>query len=70
MGNERVTAVKLEQIEQYHGEPKQKHETRSRGEFLWSTTDQRAVERMFENATQACSALAQHIATRAFDFEG
>jgi uncharacterized protein YutE (UPF0331/DUF86 family) len=25
---------------------------------------------MFENAIQACSALAQHIATRAFDFEG
>ncbi len=35
-----------------------------------STTEQRAVERMFENAIQACSALAQHIATRAFDFEG
>ena len=49
---------------------KQKQETRSREEFLRSTTEQRAVERMFENAIQACSALAQHIATRAFDFEG
>jgi Uncharacterized conserved protein len=25
---------------------------------------------MFENAIQACSDLAQHIATRAFDYEG
>jgi len=49
---------------------KQKQETRSREEFLQSTTEQRAVERMFENARQACSALAQHSATRAFGFEG
>ncbi|WP_201741555.1 HepT-like ribonuclease domain-containing protein [Salinigranum halophilum] len=45
---------------------KQKQETCSREEFLQSTTDQRAVERMFENAIQACSDLAHHIATRAF----
>jgi uncharacterized protein YutE (UPF0331/DUF86 family) len=49
---------------------KPEQETRFREEFLQSTTEQRAVERMFENAIQACSALAQHIATRAFDFEG
>ena len=68
MVDERVVAVKLEQIEQYHGELKQKQETCSREEFLQSTTEQRAVERMFENARQACSALAQHSATRAFGF--
>lgn len=70
MVDERVVAVKLEQIEQYHGELEQKQETLSRDEFLRSTTEQRAVERMFENAIQACSDLAQHIATRAFGYEG
>jgi len=68
--DERVVAVKLEQIEQYHGELKEKQETLSRREFLSSTTEQRAVERMFENAIQACSDLAQHIATHEFGFEG
>lgn len=38
--------------------------------FLTSTTEQRAVERMFENAIQACSDLAQHVATHAFGFDG
>ena len=70
MVDERVVAVKLEQIEQYHSELKQKQDTLSREEFLQSTTEQRAVERMFENAIQACSDLTQHIATRAFGFEG
>jgi uncharacterized protein YutE (UPF0331/DUF86 family) len=68
--DERVVSVKLEQIEQYHGELKAKQETLSRGEFLLSTTEQRAVERMFENAIQACADLAQHIATREFGFDG
>ena len=70
MVDERVVARKLEAVEQYHGELSEKQETLSRSEFLQSTTEQRAVERMFENAIQACSDLAQHIATRAFDYEG
>ena len=70
MVDERVISVKLEQIEQYHGELKEKRETLSRDEFLQSTTEQRAVERMFENVIQACSDLAQHIATQEFDFDG
>lgn len=70
MADERVVAIKLEQIEQYHGELTEKRETLSRTEFLGSTTQQRAVERMFENAIQACSDLAQHVATREFGYEG
>lgn len=70
MVDERVVARTLERIEQYHGELSEKQETLSRSEFLRSTTEQRAVERMFENAIQACSDLAQHIATRAFGYEG
>jgi uncharacterized protein YutE (UPF0331/DUF86 family) len=68
--DERVISVKLKQIEQYHGELKSKQETLSRREFLSSTTEQRAVERMFENAIQACADLAQHIATREFVDDG
>lgn len=70
MVDERVVAIKLEQIEQYHGELAEKRQTLSRSEFLDSTTEQRAVERMFENAVQACSDLAQHIATQAFSYDG
>ena len=70
MVDERVVSVKLEQIEQYYGELKTKQETLSRQEFLSSTTEQRAVERMFENAIQACADLAQHIASREFGFNG
>lgn len=70
MADERIVSVKLEQIEQYHGELKDKQETLSRNEFLQDTTEQRAVERMFENAIQACSDLAQHIATQEFGFDG
>ena len=70
MVDERVVAVKLEQIEQYYSELKTKRETVSRQEFLSSTTEQRAVERMFENAIQACADLAQHIASREFGFNG
>lgn len=70
MVDERVVSVKLEQIEQYHGELTAKREELSRGQFLSNTTEQRAVERMFENTIQACADLAQHIATRAFEFDG
>ncbi|RDZ49982.1 DUF86 domain-containing protein [Haloferax sp. Atlit-4N] len=70
MADERVVSIKLEQIEQYYGELKDKQETLSRQEFLQSTTEQRAVERMFENAIQACSDLAQHVATRDFGYTG
>lgn len=70
MADERVVAVKLEQIEQYHGELIEKRESLSRREFLGSTTEQRAVERMFENAIQASADLAQHVATRDFAYDG
>ena len=70
MADERVVAIKLEQIEQYHGELTAKQAALSRREFLQSTTQQRAVERMFENAIQACSDLAQHVATRDFGYDG
>jgi uncharacterized protein YutE (UPF0331/DUF86 family) len=70
VADERVVSVKLEQIEQYHGELVEKQETLSRSAFRQSTTEQRAVERMFENAIQACSDLAQHIATNDFGYEG
>ena len=46
-----------------------KREILSRTGFLGNTTEQRAVERMFENAIQACSDLAQHIVTHDFDFD-
>ena len=70
MVDERVVSVKLEQIEQYHGELEAKREALDREEFLGSTTEQRAVERMFENAIQASADLAQHVATREFGFDG
>lgn len=70
MADQRVVAIKLEQIEQYHGELTEKQATLSRSDFLESTTQQRAVERMFENAVQACSDLAQHVATRDFGYDG
>lgn len=70
MADERVVSVKLEQIEQYHGELLAKRRSLSREEFLGSTTERRAVERMFENVVQACSDLAQHIATVDFGWNG
>lgn len=69
MVDERVVSVKLEQIEQYHGELTEKQDL-SRSEFLGSTTEQRAVERMFENAIQASADLAQHVATHDFGYQG
>jgi len=69
VADERVVATKLEQIEQFHGELVEKQASLTRSEFLESVTEQRAVERMFENAIQACSDLAQHVATRDFDYE-
>jgi len=68
--DERVVSVKLKQIERYHGELNAKQETLSRREFLSSTTERRAVERMFENAIQVCADLAQHVASREFGFDG
>ncbi|WP_176451139.1 DUF86 domain-containing protein [Halorubrum sp. Ea1] len=70
MIDERIVSVKLEQIEQYYSELNAKRETLSRQEFLSSTTEQRAIERMFENAIQACADLAQHVASREFEFDG
>jgi uncharacterized protein YutE (UPF0331/DUF86 family) len=70
VADERVVSVKLEQIEQYHGELLEKRESLSRHAFLQSTTEQRAVERMFENVIQASADLAQHIATRDFEYDG
>lgn len=70
VAEKRVVAVKLKQIEQYHSELVEKRETLSRERFIESTTEQRAVERMFENAIQACSDLAQHIAARDFGYDG
>jgi len=70
VADERVVAIKLEQIEQYHGELSEKQQTLSKAAFLRSTTQQRAVERMFENAIQACSDLAQHVATQDFGYDG
>ncbi|WP_211608553.1 ribonuclease HepT family protein [Haloferax larsenii] len=52
MADERVVSIKLEQIEQSHGELREKQETLSRREFLQSTTEQRAVERMFETLSK------------------
>lgn len=48
--DERVISQKLEEIEQYHGELKLKQSSLSHGDLLTDTTEQRAVERMFENA--------------------
>jgi uncharacterized protein YutE (UPF0331/DUF86 family) len=70
VADERVVATKLEQIEQYHAELVEKQASLTRSEFMQSVTEQRAVERMFENAIQACSDLAQHVATRDFDYDG
>ncbi len=70
VADERVVSVKLKQIEQYHGELKEKQETLSRDDLLTNTTEKRAVERMFENAIQACADLAQHITSQDFDFDG
>lgn len=70
MADERVVATKLEQIEKYHGELMEKQTSLTRSGFLESVTEQRAVERMFENAIQACSDLAQHVAARDLGYEG
>jgi len=70
MVDRRVVATKLEQIEQYYGELAAKQQSLTREEFRGETTEQRAVERMFENAIQACADLAQHLATHNFDYEG
>lgn len=63
-----MVAKKLEQIEQYHGELKEKQQSLSHEHLLTDTTEQRAVERMFENAIQACSDFAQHVANTRLRF--
>lgn len=70
MVDEDVVATKLEQIEQYFGELAGKRQSLTRQELLARTTEQRAVERMFENAIQACADLAQHVATTEFGYQG
>lgn len=70
MVDERVVSQKLEQIEQYHSELTSKQQSLSREDLLRNTTEQRAVERMFENAIQACADLSKHIAAQEFDFSG
>lgn len=70
MAAEDVVATKLEQIERYYGELAAKRDSLEREEFLARTTEQRAVERMFENAIQACADLAQHVATAEFAYDG
>lgn len=70
MVDDRVVANTLEQIEQYHGELAEKQSTLSRRELEGDVTEQRAVERMFENAIQSCADLALHIATSAFGYGG
>lgn len=70
MADERVVSTTLEQIERYYGELKEKQRSLSRDDLLTHTTEQRAVERMFENAIQACADLAQHIATDDFEYTG
>lgn len=64
-----VVATKLQQIEQYYGELRDKQQLK-REAFLTSVTEQRAVERMFENAIQACIDLSKHIATTEFEYDG
>lgn len=70
MADDRVVATQLERIEQYHGELREKQQSLSRTDLLTETTEQRAVERMFENAIQACADLAKHIASTDFGFDG
>lgn len=69
MADPAVVATKLQQIEQYHSELQDKQYL-SKETFLTSVTEQRAVERMFQNAIQACIDLIQHIATTSFEYDG
>jgi len=68
--DERVVATQLKRIEQYHGELREKQRSLSRTDLAEETTEQRAVERMFENAIQACADLAKHVASADFDYDG
>lgn len=70
MADERIVSKKLEQVEQYHGELRAKQRSLSRDIFLTNVTEQRAVERMFENVIQATADLAKHIASSDFDYQG
>lgn len=68
MADPEVVATKLRQIEQYHGELRSKREL-SKQTFLEGVTEQRAVERMFQNVIQACIDLARHVASADFGYE-
>lgn len=69
MADERVVSTKLSHIEQYYGELQDKQDL-SKEEFLETVTEQRAVERMFENVIQAMIDLSKHVATTEFDYAG
>lgn len=69
MADSAVVSTKLEQIEQYYGELQAK-QSLSEETFLAEVTEQRAVERMFENVIQACVDLSKHIAVADFEYEG
>lgn len=69
MADPDVVATKLRQIEQYHGELREKQEL-SKETFLADVTERRAVERMFQNVIQACIDLSTHIATTDFERDG
>ena len=67
MADARIVSRKLEQIERYHSELQKKQQELTRDDLFTNTTEQRAVERMFENVIQACSDLAKHIAAQDFE---
>lgn len=68
MADPEVVATKLRQIEQYHGELRDEQNL-SKDSFLDDVTEQRAVERMFQNVIQACIDLATHVASADFEYE-
>ena len=69
MADAAVVATQLEQIERYYGELLSKQDV-PKDTFLSDVTERRAVERMFENAIQACVDLAKHVATEDFGYQG
>lgn len=70
MADARIVSKKLEQVDQFHGELMAKKRSLSRDAFLTDVTEQRAVERMFENVILATADLAKHIASTDFEYQG
>lgn len=68
MADPDVVATKLRQIEQCHGKLREKQQL-SKESFAGDVTQRRAVERMFQNAIQACIDLAAHVARADFGYE-